>query len=301
MRKFLYVALIGSLALWGLTFPLMKIALEEAEPMTMALVRFAITFPFIFVFAWPIKNKGKPFNEAAIRPAFLIAFFAVVLGNLFQNYGLQWTTAGMASVLQEMAPLFTIILAMWFLKERVNRYIVGGALIAFAGTVMLFYEPDIGSSSFIGNLLMIMTALMYAFSSLVSKKALSTIHPVTLTVMVHGIGLVLLLPLTMVLEIDGVMSMHTWSFQTWMAITVLAIFPTALGPIVWYYAMRESTLSSLSILTYLIPMFAITFDLLLTGTAMAGSSILFGIILITGVVIAQRGSVIAKDEHGQHF
>jgi len=65
--------------------------------------------------------------------------------------------------------------------------------------------------------------------------------------------------------------------------------------------MRETTLSSLSILTYLIPMFAIIFDLLLTGTAMAASSILFGIILITGVVIAQRGSMIAKDEHGQHF
>ena len=158
-----------------------------------------------------------------------------------------------------------------------------------------------GSSSFIGNTLMIMTALMYALSSLHGKKALAFTHPVTLTIMVHAIGLVMLLPLTMVLEIEGVMAIPTWSVQTWTAITVLAIFPTALGPIIWYYAMRETTLSSLSILTYLIPMFAIIFDLLLTGTAMTGSSILFGIVLITGVVIAQRGSRIAKDEHGQHF
>jgi len=211
MRKSLYMALIGSLALWGLSFPLMKIALEEAGPMTMALVRFAITFPFIFLFAWPIKDKGKPFLQEAVPYAFSIALFAVVLVNVFQNYGLQWTTAGMASVLQEMSPLFTIILAMWFLRERVNRFIIGGALIAFAGTAMLFYEPDIGSLSFIGNVLMILTALMYALSSLSGKKALVFTHPVTLTIMVHGIGLVMLLPLTMALEIEGVMAIPTWS------------------------------------------------------------------------------------------
>lgn len=301
MRKVLWAALIGSLALWGLTFPLMKMALVEAEPLTMALVRFAITFPFMLAFAWALPGRGPLLSRAATRDATLIAVFALVLANVFQNYGLRHTTAGMASILQEMAPLFTIFLAVALLGERVNGYIVAGALLAFAGTVLLFYDPGMGRSALLGNALMVLTALMYAASGIIGKRALATIHPGTLTVTVHLIGLVLLGPITVAVEPQGVAEVPRWSTATWTTIAVLAIFPTALGPLVWYYALRERSLSSMSILTYLIPMFAIFFDLMLTGTVMPAASLVFGIVLVTGVVVAQHGSQVAADEHGQHF
>ncbi|MCI0497701.1 MAG: DMT family transporter [Thermoplasmata archaeon] len=301
MRNGLWVALIGSLALWGLTFPLMKIALEEAGPMTMALMRFAVTFPFIVLFSLMISDRGPLLSREVLPEAAFVCLFSTVLGNLFQNYGLLYTTAGMASVLQEMAPLFTIILAMRFLGERVNAHIIGGAVIAFAATLLLFYDASAGPEALYGNVLMVLTALMYAISGLKSKEALSFTHPVTWSVTTALVGLVMLLPVTLVMEWNDVAAVPGWGRATWIAIAVLAIFPTAMGPLIWNYAMREKTLSSLSILTYLIPAFAILFDALLTRTLMSPLQLFFGLILVTGVVIAQRGSKVAAEEHGQQY
>ncbi|MBO8182220.1 MAG: DMT family transporter [Archaeoglobus sp.] len=122
----LFVALI-----WGLTFPVIKIALESVAPLTFNTIRFFIAAVLFLPFL--VKAEGN-------RDDFLVGVkigVAVFLGYTLQTIGLEFTTATNAGFITSTYVVFTPLIAFFLFRHKVSRVELTFLLIAFLGLYLL--------------------------------------------------------------------------------------------------------------------------------------------------------------------
>jgi len=90
--------------------------------------------------------------------------------------GLALSTSGNASMIHKSMFLFVAILAIIFLKERLNKLLIAGILIILIGNVFLLKLNPQNLLS-VGDLLILIATLFWAVENVISKKAVTTISP----------------------------------------------------------------------------------------------------------------------------
>jgi drug/metabolite transporter (DMT)-like permease len=92
---------------------------------------------FIPMHAW--KRTLRSFqNKVGISFTMLGAFFGPFLGVSFSLLAIQYTETGVASTIMAIVPVLIIAPAILFFKEKVNLKEIIGAVIAVAGTAIMF-------------------------------------------------------------------------------------------------------------------------------------------------------------------
>lgn len=146
----------------GLSFLFTKTALRFASPMDVLAFRFtasliallvAITFKRIH-----LTYKGKNLLQVCfLALLYPIAFFGL------QTFGLVYATSSEGGILQSVTPIFTMILAAIFLKERTTNYQKASILLSVAGVVYIFIMKGAGLD--LTEVLGISLLLLSAFAS----------------------------------------------------------------------------------------------------------------------------------------
>jgi drug/metabolite transporter (DMT)-like permease len=274
---------------WGLSFPLLKVALDEVEPITLAAIRYLIAVIPLIIFMVArsgINSFIKPLKENFLF--FLcLGLVGITLPNIFQNYGMTMTQSHLSAIIQASGPVFTIILAVLILKESLGRNKVLGTIIALSGTLLLVSGSGadlFGSTSF-GNFLVLMSAISYAVSSILSKKILHKYDPLCAATMSMFLGTIVLIAL-MIFE-SPAQKVPQISTQGWMIILILAILPGALALLIWYSILKTTEVSRIILFIYLIPIFAAVISYIWLKEEILITTILFGFLIVCGVVIAQ--------------
>lgn len=274
---------------WGLSFPLLKVALDEVEPITLAAVRYSIAvIPLIIVMVVRsgIKSFLKPLKEDFLF--FLcLGLVGITLPNIFQNYGMTMTQSHVSAIIQASGPVFTIILAVLILKESLGRNKVLGTMIALSGTLLLVSGSGsdmFGATSF-GNFLVLMSAISYAVSSILSKKILHKYNPLSAATMSMFLGTIVLIVL-MIFE-SPVQKVPLISAEGWIIILILAVLPGAIALLIWYIILKTTEVSRIILFIYLIPIFAAVISYVWLKEEILVSTLLFGFLIICGVAIAQ--------------
>jgi drug/metabolite transporter (DMT)-like permease len=286
---------------WGASFPLLKIALDEVEPITLAVLRYTIAIIPLLLFL--LLKDG---TDSILKPLREDFFFFLCLGivgitlpNLFQNYGMTMTSAHLSSIIQASGPIFTIIMAVIILKEPLGANKVLGAAIALSGTLLLVTSSGVGfeESMFLGNFLVLMSAISYAVSSIMSKKILEKYDPMSTATLSIFLGTVILAVFSIVespFEKVPAISLYSWNL-----IVILALFPGSFALLAWYWILKTSEVSRIILFIYLIPVFATAIAYFWPGEIITLSTIFFAALIICGVAIAQyeKGSKV-KSEKG---
>lgn len=145
-------ALIAASFLFGATFVVVKSALDSIDPLAFVAWRFLIGALALLAFALP---RGlKIWRHGAIAGLALFAGFAL------QTAGLQTTTASNSALITGLYVVLTPFLASALSRRLPSPWVVGGALAAFAGVVLLTGLDDFGLST--GDLLTLGCALAFA-------------------------------------------------------------------------------------------------------------------------------------------
>jgi drug/metabolite transporter (DMT)-like permease len=281
---------------WGLSFPLLKMALDEIEPITLGAIRYIIGVAPLIIYLIAIGGK-----ESFLRPlkedlTFFISLglVGITLPNVFQNYGMTMTEAHVSSIIQASGPIFTIILAVFFLKEPLRRNKVIGTVIALSGTFLLVTGSglDLMGSTFLGNFLVLMSAISYAISSIMSKKILEKYDPLTVATMSMFLGTVFLACL-MIFE-SPAERIPQISTRGWVIVLLLAMLPGTLALLVWYHILRTSEVSRIILFIYLIPIFATAISYFWPGEVIKLTTVIFAALIIFGVLAAQYEKIEKK-------
>ena len=161
-------------ALWGGNAVAIKAGLDDAPPLRLAWMRFVVGGLVTIVWAVWTKQPIRP-TRRELRPLGGLALLFVTQ-IAFMNIGQDHTTASHAVVINTTFPLWTGVIAHFFVPgDRMSPLRTVGTLIAYLGVVVVFAQ-SLGSSNgtLLGDLLMLGSAVLLAarqvYTSLTSQS-----------------------------------------------------------------------------------------------------------------------------------
>ena len=138
-----------------------KAGLDDAGPMRLGWLRFAIGGVVVLIYAVATRQSFKVLRHEWVPLALLGTLFTVQLA--FMNIGQDFSTAGHAVVVTSTFPLWTGVFAHFFVPgDRMSRSRTLGTLVAYSGVIAVFYKGFADSSSdfLVGDLLLLGSAVL---------------------------------------------------------------------------------------------------------------------------------------------
>lgn len=287
LSKLKFIILIAFMAIvWALAFPFIKIGLEELTFVNLTIMRFFIACIILIIILTIKSRKFSKFHKKDIIPIFLLGFFGVMVYHFSLNYGEQYISPGAASLIIATIPIFIIILATTFLKERISFKKLLGIVIALSGVVIIsiWGSPDavIEINYIFGAIGALIAAIMGAVYTVAGKKLLDRYSALSLTVYAMLLGSVGLIPFIRISLFNQVATMST---TTWFVVIFLGMFSTVIAYLIWYMALEIKTASDLSVYLYAVPVLATISSYYILGDELTLFFVLGGVLVIIGLII----------------
>ncbi len=146
--------LLTAAAVWGVSFVIVKEALNSASPLLFLALRFTIATVALTPF---VQLRGG-FSRGELR-AGLILTLLLASGFATQAYGLQFTTPARSAFIVAMSSVLAPFIAMVLLRHRTGWMVIGALLMAAAGIYFLT-APDAGGLNK-GDLWTLITAVVF--------------------------------------------------------------------------------------------------------------------------------------------
>jgi len=265
-----YAEMSVATVLYGLTFPLTTMALEAMGPLYLSFIRSLWSFVF-FIIYFLIRGYPRGQNYALL---FGISVFGLVLSIIFQNVGMLYTAASMASIIQSTAPIFVIFLAFFLIREKLTFSKMLGASIGIIGTIIVMFNgASGGNSTMFGNIMMLCSAASLALLAILEKLALSKHSPIDIIGITSILGFPMLLLIALPLE-----QPPAFTLSSVILTIVISIGCTVLPYFLWLEGLRELEVSRAIVFSYGITAFGIIFSVLLLNESVSLS-------MITGMAV----------------
>jgi len=280
--------MIAAVVVWALAFPLIKLGLRDLSFVNLTIMRFlivCITFSFLIIFKrkWFSKLQKKD-----IPYIFVLGFSGVTVYHLGLNYGEQYISAGAAILIIATIPIFIVIFATIFLKEKITPLKAFGIIVALIGVIIISIwgkQETIEIERTYAALAVLVSALMGAFYTISGKKLLSRYNGLSLTAYAMFFGSICLIPLVSSSLISEVSQMQP---ITWFAIIFLGIFSTVLGYAIWYMALEIKNASDISIYLYAIPVISTIVSFILFKDEITIFFLFGGAFVILGLYLVNK-------------
>ena len=278
-------------AIWGSAFIAIKISLDYFSPVSVASYRLIIASIFLLIFYIIGKYKTK-----LSRSDVLILIFVGIVGNFLPFYLISWSEqyiqSSTAGILMGIGPILTLILSHFFTKDdRFTLVKLISISIGFIGILFIF-EIDtlfnINSSNSIqllSKFLIIIAALGYMVSNIIAYNTLKHIDSFSITFFATCYGALISIPF---LFFSESIQPSNFSFESFLPILYLGIFPTALAFQLRYHITKTSGPVFLSYVAYLIPIFAIIWGFVLLSEKIYFSSIIGIALILIGIYIGRK-------------
>ena len=275
-------------AIWGLTFVVIKNALDDIEPFTFNAYRFLIASIFMAFICFFYKSK---FNKHMLITGGIIGFF-LFLGYSFQTIGLQYTTASNSGFITGLSVIFVPLLAAMFTKKLPGKYSVAGAILAAVG--LFFLSVDHNLTYNIGDIITLFGALAFAIYILLLGKyspQFDTIPFVTIQIFIVAFFSLIC---SFALETPAV----TMTSGIVIALLVCAIPATCLAFMIQTWAQKFTTPTHTAILTSSEPVFAAVFAYMLLSELFTTRHFLGAGIMLIGILLVQFKGEVHESEVG---
>ncbi|ALC86842.1 hypothetical protein AM499_14180 [Bacillus sp. FJAT-22090] len=285
MNKKAFLLAIFTVFIWSSSFASISASLQGGYSAGhLILFRFIIaSFIFVILAFIPQMRFSLPKKED-ILPIFALGWIGISIYHVCVTFGQLTITAGTAGMLIGSAPIFTTIIAVVVLKERIGTFGWIGLGFGFSGITIIGLGT--GESSFDispGVFLVIIAALATSIFFVFQKSLLTKYTPIELTAYFTWAGTLPFLFFAPGL-IEGIQ--HA-SLEANLSSIYIGIFPTAIAYLTWAYALSQSKASSVSSLLYAEPVLSIFIAWIWLHELPSPLSISGGIIAISGVLIVQ--------------
>lgn len=266
--------------LWGAQVSVVKIAETEIPPFFMLALRFLIIALFTLPFV--LKIIKKDFFKIA-----LITVFVSILHFGCLYIGISLVKASTSAILYQLSSIFTILLAIVFLKEKITMARAIGVSLSLSGVLILFGGFE-AHENIIGGLLVVFASLSFAIGTTLIKK-LGPINALSLNAWSAVIAAPAMLVISFVSEDVNSTLLSDVSVKGWLCVLYTALIGGVLSFFLWYQLIGRNQISRLAPFTLLTPIFAVLVSQLVLDETLSLKFICSTLIVLLGVVIAQFG------------
>jgi len=278
------IALAVTLIFWSSAYAGIRLGLQSYSSNHLVVLRFITASFVLFIYAL-ITRMPLP-EKKDVPILFLHGFLGITIYHVFLAIGEIKVTAGSASLIISSAPIFTAILAVTFLKEKVNIWGWIGIIVSFLGIGLVTLGEGKGIRFEPAAFLILVSAISSSIYTVLQKPFLKKYRPVQYATYAIWAGTFFLLLLS-----DGLFqTIQTAPVSSTLAIVYLGVFPAALAYVTWSYIVSRIPASIAATYLYLSPLLAIIIALIWLGELPSWLSLTGGILTLVGVItINMRG------------
>jgi drug/metabolite transporter (DMT)-like permease len=279
-----------AISFWGLSFVLIKIAVQEISPVTLIILRFSTGALILFV------TSGLQGGFAKLRlgdlPAMAtLGLVGVSLQQMLQVSGQVGADAGVAAFLASTAPAFMVLFGVLFLRERMGPCQVVGVLVATCGAALVSSGGDLGSLlrgrfDQPGNLLVLLSAVMWASFSVLNRYIVRDRPPTLITAGMMAFGTLFVLPVF--IAQSGWKEISSVSAPVWVAVLLLGVFCTAIAYMLYAHALTLAPASRLAAIQTIEPLIAVVVAALTLGEVLTPALATGGAAILLGIYLVER-------------
>ena len=279
---------------WGSAFVFMEVALPALSPLMIVMGRMSVAAVFLLaVQLWPRQQTKHPHFSIrkASRSLWLQCAGLSTVGTLVP-FGLvvwaqQYITASVAAILISVAPIFTVVLAVFVLKERLTLARGLGALLGFSGVILLIGPSVLQGISLqgAGELAILGAALAYSVAGFWGGR-FKHIPPQALSTMTVSTGavIIVLLGLGTSLRLDWSL-VEQWQWQAGLAVLGLGLFSTAIAYLVYFRLLAEVGVVKTSLVSFLVPICTLLLSTTFLGERLETDSIIGMALILLGLAV----------------
>ncbi len=287
-----YLALVFSMIFWSFSFVWFKIANRVYDPITIVFIRLAVAAIFLSTFLWLTHGFTK-IRSGDKKYFLMLAVFEPFLYFLGESFGLTYVSSTVGSVIISTIPVFAVIFAWIFYRERLGLINYAGVILSFIG-VLIFITNSSGSiaMSLKGLGLMLMAVSAAVGYNMMLHKLATKYSPIYIVNVQNVIGVVLFLPLFLIFDLHKLndTGIVAGSFT---AIMLLAVFASSGAFVLFAYSVRHLGISRANIFSNLIPVFTAVIAFFMVGDQITFRNIVGMAVVIAGLFLSQAGKKVS--------
>jgi len=280
--------------IWGVNFTVMKIGLMQLDPYLFGFLRFSIVL--VLLLPW-----------LKIVPGMMIKLF--LLGNMIGGFqfalvflGMDMTNhvSAMSVVVQLNIPI-TLIMAHFFLAERMSYWRTTGVIVSFLGVLIITLEPEILEEGIV--VIIILAATMLYSIGVIMMRKITAIPVFQTQAWISFYSVPAFIVMTLMFEdghIEQVMNMDYVGI-------LMVLYTSVLSTIVGYgginYLLRRYPVTLISPFMVSVPVFATIGSVIFLGETLSVKFIAGALVTLSGLGIIhyrdwqlkRRSKVIANE------
>lgn len=283
--KWIYLIILS--LIWGSSFILIKKGLVGLTPVQLGAIRIIFTTFFLSIVGYKrIKTIAQKDWKWVILTALLGTFFPSFLFAFAQTE----IDSSIASILNSLVPLNTIVLGFFIFKLKSTKRQVVGVFIGLLGTLLLILNgasinPD---QNYLYAFFVIVATFMYAGSVNILKRHLQHMNALTIAT---GNFIVIVIPAVLILTLSGFFKNDVLQSPqlkpALFYILILALLGTAVAKVLFNKLVHIATPVFASSVTYLMTVVAVFWGVL-DGERFGVLQALATLIILVGVYLSNR-------------
>jgi drug/metabolite transporter (DMT)-like permease len=261
-------------AIWGASYLFIKVGVRDFEPTVLMTLRLLIAGVLLFAFLAATTGAGNALQgvRTAWREGLVFGAINGALPFTLIAWGETHIDSGVAAIAQASVPIFVAVLAIKFNPSQ-----------RASGMKLAGIHPEGGGWAVAGTLAVVLASVSYAAGGLYGQHALGRASGPVLATASMLYGGLLLLPFALFQLPD-----HTPGWKPVASLLGLAVLGTAVAQLLLFRILRLYGAARLSLVTYLIPAFALLYGSLILDEPLR-PSMLVGLGLILGGVALGSG------------
>jgi drug/metabolite transporter (DMT)-like permease len=276
--------------IWALNFSLVKIGLNEIDPMSFNALRFLLAT----ILMWGVVLKRGiwvPIRREDRWNLVVLGLTGNLLYQLLFIFGLERTFSANSAVMLGTIPVWVAVVSHWSSSdEKMNRNKAIGVILAFTGVLfILLGKPErisLSSETFVGDLLTLASAFVFGYYSVKSRGFLTYYPPLQLTTISMSVGGMSLFfaGIPWLIELDYG-SIGWFSYGT---VAYSGFFSVGIAYIIWNYGLRQVGAVRTATYQNLVPVLGLILGFLILGEKLELLQYVGSMVVIAGIVQTRR-------------
>ncbi len=229
---------------------------------------------------------------------FLVALLSGALAPALFFGALERTAVNNVILISRIEPPLVLGLSVIFLGARVNRWVVGGAIVSTLGVILtVVLQPPQGDmvqmSGFqlgIGELMAAGGAVSSAIANIISKVSLQNISLSLFNVVKTALGTVIFFVIALFLY-GKEHFMDVSSPLLWKWMIVYGSIIVVVGQLCWFTGLKRTSASEVSLANAFNPIAGVLAAFLILGETPTTAQYLGGLVILIGIILNQMGIV----------
>lgn len=278
------IAMLVAVLVWGISFINIRITMEVMGAMTLGGLRFIIASIILFIIM-KAKKVDLSINKKDI-PLFLIAAgIGITVYFYFENNGVKYTSASIASIIIGAIPVFSVIAEALIYKKPLTKTLIASVVLSVIGVGMIVgldLQDLENGGSLIGYLMMFGAVFSWIVYSVANKPLFERYDQGVITFYQSAIGMVFFLPF---MAFENNQWDKIFTTEIMLHVVFLAVFASAIGFYVYLKGLDYLGISESSIYINLIPVVTVIVSFFWLGEVLKPMQMVGGALVIASVYI----------------